>query len=256
MAAITVSEPSLSALKKALRQDFTEVKSSHLSEAIAYALGFNTHAALLAAQGAAVSEFRLLDEHRFSQRLALLGYPADRGINFEKFTGASGIATSTVSPTGRSVKYKSDRSKAWRNLMVCAVNAGLKKKLFTLIANDNRWPGALPQSPEETRANGVGDVAYEFELPNGLPAKAYVRDIGWGELSIHVAVNPKGDSLKSFNAGFSAGDAFATGWLERKKGAWLQSSADLFCCRSSLKPQLAALNVMPMGYGDKGGVIM
>jgi hypothetical protein len=256
MAAITVSEPSLSALKKALRKDFAEVKSSHLSEAIAYALGFNTHAALLATQDATASELRLLDENRFSQRLVLLGYPSVSGIDFERFAGSKGIATSTVSPTGRSVKYKSDRSKAWRNLMVCAVNAGIEKKLFTLISNDNRWPGALPQSPEETRANGVDDVTYDFELPNGLPAKAYVRDIGWGELSIHVAVHPTGEGLKAFNAGFSAGDAFATGWLERKNGAWLQTSVDSFCCRSSLKPQLAALHVTPLGYGDKGGVIM
>jgi hypothetical protein len=48
-----------------------------------------------------------------------------------------------------------------------------------------------------------------------------VHDAGFDELSIHVAVNPKDDWVKASNAGFNAGDLFASTWLEREKGAWI-----------------------------------
>ena len=48
MAATPLCEISLSALKKALRDEFPGAKSSHLSEAIAYSLGFRTYASLRA----------------------------------------------------------------------------------------------------------------------------------------------------------------------------------------------------------------
>lgn len=48
MAAIALSELPLAALKKTLRAEFEEVRSSHLTEALAAAVGRRTHAALLA----------------------------------------------------------------------------------------------------------------------------------------------------------------------------------------------------------------
>lgn len=82
-----------------------------------------------------------------------------------------------------------------------------------------------------------------------------MNDAGWDELSIHVAVNPKGDMLRAFNAKFHAGDAFACSWLERRKGAWLQSS-NMFTCRNNLINMLASLSARPIGFGDKGNVIL
>lgn len=38
--------------------------------------------------------------------------------------------------------------------------------------------------------------------------------------------------------------------------AWVQSSDDSFNCRKALLGELAALEVEPMGYGDRGRVIM
>lgn len=64
-------------------------------------------------------------------------------------------------------------------------------------------------------------------------------DAGWGELSVHVAVHPKGDVLRAANAGFDAGDAFATAWLERERGAWMQAASNLFTCRKLLVGPLA-----------------
>jgi hypothetical protein len=43
------------------------------------------------------------------------------------------------------------------------------------------------------------------------------------------------------------------GW---QRGAWMQSSDDSFNCRKVLLGELAALQVEPMGYGDRGRVIM
>jgi hypothetical protein len=79
---------------------------------------------------------------------------------------------------------------------------------------------------------------------------------GFNELSVHAAVNPKGDMVRAFNAGFDAGDAFGTTWVERERGAWMQSSDSSFNCRKALLATLAALPVQPMGYGDRGRVIM
>jgi hypothetical protein len=76
-----------------------------------------------------------------------------------------------------------------------------RPKLFTLRYGDNRF---------------AEKQLFDFTLPNGLPARGWVGDIGFGELSIHVAVKPKGDWVRAANAGFSAGDAFATTWLERE----------------------------------------
>lgn len=45
-------------------------------------------------------------------------------------------------------------------------------------------------------------------------------------------------------------------WLERKNGAWLQSSPEELKCRKALLPVLANLDVEPLGYGDRGKVIM
>lgn len=81
-----------------------------------------------------------------------------------------------------------------------------------------------------------------------------VSDAGFGELNVHVAVNPKGNALAAFNADFFAGDAVALGWLERRDGAWLQSSKERFSCRTVLLDSLSAMTSVPEGYGDRGGV--
>lgn len=107
--------------------------------------------------------------------------------------------------------------KAWRNLMVCAVNAALEQKLFSLRPGDNRFPDNMRQ----------GEL-FDFVLPNGLPAKGSVSDAGFNEVAVHAAVNPKGNAVRAYNAGFDAGDAFGTTWVERERGAWMQSSDSTF----------------------------
>lgn len=245
MASIPLSERSLAFVKKALRAQYPDVLSSHLSEALAVSLRRRTHASLLSELPGLIVDppIELLDDALFDQRLQELGYPADSEFSFEYLDKTHVI--STFDSSALNVEYRSVREKAWRNLMVLTINAGLQQKLFSLRPNDNRWPGAEKEGH-----------LFDFELTNSLPVRGFVHDAGWGELSIHAAINPKGSWVRASNAGFNAGDAFAVGWLERKNGAWLQSATTMFNCKKAILQRLTDITVEPMGYGDKGRVIM
>ena len=247
MAAIALNEPSIAAVKTALAMSRPDVGSSHLSEALAAALRRRTHASLRAdmARYGDDPSIELLDDELFEHRLQELGYRPKPKVSFERLKAA--VLVRTVDPRGRGIRYKSDRAWAWRNMMVCGINAALGQKLFSLRPNDNRWPGA------KNRTTGA---LFDFTMPNGLPAKGYVDDDGYAEVGIHVAVNPKGDWVRTGNSGFAAGDAFARSWLERQRGAWLQSARSSFNCRRALVKTLASMSVEPHGYGDRGHVIL
>jgi hypothetical protein len=256
MAAIAISDSSLGALKAKLRESFLVEKSSHLTEALAYSLGYQTHAAFLAdaALNASDPPIALLDLERFTSRLEQFGYVKAVEFDFEVFAGERGPAISTVPATAYEYEYSSVRKKAWRNLMVSTINEGLRQKFFSLRPGDNRWVGAKGPA-----INVTGDVAghiFDFNLPNGLPACAYISDAGFDEVSVHSAVYPKGYLVRASNAGFEAGEAIGNTWLERRRGAWMQSASNLFTCRRNLVQALADLRVEPMGFGDKGNVIM
>ena len=247
MAAIALSESCVASVKKALARSRPDVGSAHLSEALARALRRRTHAALRAdlVRSRDDPPIELLDDELFWNRLEELGHRPEPKVSFERLE-AHGV-TATIDPRGRGIQYKSDRARAWRNMMVCAINAALDQKLFSLRPNDNRWPGA------KNRKKGA---LFDFAMPNGLPARGYVDDAGYAELSIHVAVNPKGDWVRTGNGGFTAGDAFAKCWLERRRGAWLQTGMNGFKCRKALVKTLASIAVEPEGYGDRGHVIL
>jgi hypothetical protein len=248
MAAVPLCEAPLAALKKSLRDEFPDVKSSHLSEALAYSLGFRTYASLMAAMAGPEIDrpFAVLNTPRMIERLQQFGYPNDPEFDFELtiLNPVPGVV-STMPDSAYEIEYKTSRQKAWRNLMVCAINAALEQRLFTLRAGDNRFP-------DDMRSGTL----FDFKLPNGMSARGYVSDAGFHELSVHAAVKPKGDMVRAFNAEFSAGDAFGTTWVERERGAWMQSSDSSFNCRKALLDALAALKVDPHGYGDRGRVIM
>lgn len=137
------------------------------------------------------------------------------------------------------------RLAAWRNLLVAGLNAGLDQGVFGLASEDNFWDG------EEAT------FAFTFD---GLPALGYVRDAGWGELAVHVAVNPtpsSKDRIRAFNAGFHAGDAFASGWFEREKGQWLQTTdSGTGSIRAGLLDRISAARLEPAGYSDSGRYMM
>lgn len=249
MAAIPLCEEPLAELKKSLLDEFDGVKSSHVTEALAACMGFRTHAALKAAMTGPEQDrpFYLLNTERFLTRLVEFGYPfdpKDPEFDFEVWHVGKG-AISTMPESAYEIAYKTMRQKAWRNLMVHTVNVALERKLFTLRPGDNRFGDA------DGRCS-----LFDFTLPNGLPVRGYVSDAGFNELNVHAAVNPIGTWIRAGNAGFEAGDAVALGWVERERGAWLQSSDTQFRCRKGLLAQLADLHVEPHGFGDRGRVIM
>ncbi|MCY1165778.1 hypothetical protein D9M73_56890 [compost metagenome] len=247
MAAIALTESSVTAVKNALRDEFPDVKSAHVSEALAHSLGYQTNAALRAALATAKSDppFVLLRTDRMLARLSELGYPDDPEFDFELLMGSPPEVISTEPMSAYEIEYNTKRKKAWRNLMVCATNAALEQKLFGLTPGDNRFPDNMRRGHP-----------FDFVLPNGLSARGSISDAGFDELSIHAAVNPKGDAVLGFNAGFYAGDAVGSTWIERRDGAWMQTSETSFHCRRTLLAVLAGLDIEPAGYGDRGRVIM
>lgn len=259
MAAIAISETSLASVKKELRADFIEEKSAHLTEALASALGFNTHAALLAvvAREAEDPPIVLLNSERFVSRLQDFGYPRDDEFDFEFFTGRSKEVISTVPVSAFEYPYTATRHKAWRNILVCAINEALRLKLFSFRPGDNRWRGARPVTKDgpDYRVSDPGG-SFEFTLPNGMPARGHLHDAGFDELTVSVAVLPKGDKSGSVYIDFSSGEACAQTWLERRNGAYMQSALTLFKCRKALLVPLSEMEIVPLGYGDRGRVIM
>lgn len=250
MAAIPLIDASIASVKKSLCVEFEEVRSSHLLEALASSMGFRTYASMRAAMiGPELDRpFVCLNSESFTARLVQLGYLDDPEFDFEallfNYTPPIGMI-STMPLQAYEIEYKTIRQKAWRNLMVCAVNAALQQKLFTLRPGEDRYS-------HDKNADGL----FDFVMPNGTPGRGCVSDAGYHEVSIHAALNPKGDWVRAFNAGFSAGDAFGTTWIERERGAWMQSSDSSFNCRKSLLEELASLTVQPQGYGDRGRVIL
>lgn len=253
MTALVVTRESLRVVKNDLIIAFPHVKSSHLTEALAFALGFNTNAALqarIAAVGGVDPDILLLEESRFYSRLDAFGYPIERDelVFFHLQDDKSIIDTTPLSSFD--IEYASPQSRAWRNLMVSAINSGIQQKLFTVKEDDNRWPGFDINDPHNSPA-----FEYDFAIA-GMPARAEVRDNGYGELAIHAAVHPTGKFLGSGPILKPlAGAAEAAGWLERRSGAWLMSAVDQFASRQGLIDLLAAADVKPLCFGDRGRVI-
>ena len=103
----------LATLKYRLRQEYTEVSSSHLSEALAAALGYRTHAALKKdLDGINPSNLThcLLDDTAFVQRLVSLGYSDDPEFSFELLDLPEVMSTQPLSALD--IEYTSHHSAA------------------------------------------------------------------------------------------------------------------------------------------------
>lgn len=196
-------------------------------------------------------EVALLDDAAFFDRLSRLGYDyrldEDGWLGFWEANAKCLIDTDPLSEVNN--KYDTPRKRAWRNMMVSAINVAISKSWFSVLPGTNRWPGYVNGNQQES-------YVYSFSFGEGIPATASVRDIGYEELSIHVALWPTGKDIRSWTAGFSAGEAFATGWLERGRGAWLQFTPELFHCRRRRIPLIEAVEVRAKGFGDRGRFFM
>jgi hypothetical protein len=254
MASISLTLNDIKQAKNALISSLPGIPSSHLSEALAAAIGERTHASLLSRinNGTDNPEITFLKDEQFVLRLQKLGYQ----IRWPGFDGIKSKSIIITNPPGADkLFYNSARNKAWRNMLVAGINAGVEQNLFSVRAGDNRWPGYSPNQ------NTNPSYTYEFFFQKSIPAIANVRDIGWDELSIHVALWPTERAKEFIQAGFSkfhSGKASAEGWLERKTGAWLQKSngRPIFSCRKDKLPLIANANITPLGFGDRGKSFM
>ncbi len=96
MVTIPLTESSLAALKNALRPLFPTVKSSHLTESMACALGYRTHAALRSACADQAGRLVTLNAQRLTERLQVLKYPVDSAFDFERLCGMVPGLISTI----------------------------------------------------------------------------------------------------------------------------------------------------------------
>lgn len=257
MTAIILSAENLHTVKRGLREFFPEAKSSHLTEALAASVGRRTHAALLAdltKADPADPEITMIDEEAFLGRARELGFdPPQEDIEWGIFPlevpGKKEIFIYTTPSSGWDIEYTSLRDRAWRNMMVAATNAAIEQKLLSVRPGDNRWPGW------DQKKTHVFNLTFGADIP----ALGSVFDAGFDEIAIHVALWPTARGFKSveaWNAGFNAGEAFATGWLERANGAYLQSNTTSLRCRQKLLTTVAEANVKPKCFGDRGKLIM
>jgi hypothetical protein len=237
-----VSLASCRNLKEVALQRFPEAKSSHMTEAVAVALGFKTHAALRAAlSGRHTLATQQPREDELLRRLDELGY---RVQGKEHLLPELDRSYGPYRPCEIRTK-RSSRWHVWRNLMVATVNAGLSDRVFGLSPDEDWWQNAQQSSCEE---GGV----FRFDLGTDR-AVACVRNVGHDELSLAMALNPKRPDLvpTAFSTGLNEADAFAHGWLERRFGAWLQDAETLSCKRET-QARLLALNLEPSGFSDHG----
>ena len=133
-------------------------------------------------------------------------------------------------------------------MMIAAINAGLDQNLFGLDPDDNRWTG--------------GKAVYRF-TPADMPAIASVGDASFGELVFKVALQPCSDAemlIEPFTGPdirFEACEAFAYGWMERRKEKWLQTGPRPTCYfRRELLPTIAGVEIHPHGYLPEGRIMM
>ncbi|UQS87725.1 hypothetical protein M5C90_17955 [Pseudomonas chlororaphis subsp. piscium] len=132
-----------------------------------------------------------------------------------------------------------------RNLMVAGVASGLAQNLFTL---DSRG-GNLWQN------EGRNGTLFHVWMPHDIPALGWVSDIGFGELSIHIACWPNGENIRNGQVGFWAGEAVSSGWLEREQGKWIMNDyrgGITLNVRRRLQKKLAECIAPTSGFSDFG----
>lgn len=244
MSSFFVSKSSVRNLKRLAQLRLPGVSSAHLSEALAASMGFNTHAALCSALArSATTQTSRPSNNLLKQRLRAFGYTLhgnDSGPlpDFER--SHTPFRTFPLAPRDR------PRWRAWRNLMVAAINEGIRIRAFGLGAGADFWIGA--------EKGDRGSYRFAFQR---LPAIASVAAIGDEELSIGVLLNPKDPStVPDAWSGLDSGDASAHGWLERRLGIWIQDGGEGFHCRRALLAALAEAAVVPSGYADQGSFFM
>lgn len=256
MASLPFSIENFKLLKSAVLADLGNIpKSGHVDESLAASLGYRSYAAVRADWLLTESSIRNLRESAFEHRMLEL-CPDLKGDpywwpGFDSLDCPALIKTLPIS--AYEIEYKSRRNKAWRNVMVAAINAGLKLKKFGLRPDED-YEVSDRRDGHEKPMPGF----FEFKL-EGHPVLAYVEEAGFEELSIYAMVIPTAKARKEIlweHNDSSAGAVWARCWFERRTGAWIQSSTKHFRCQRAYLDTLANLDIEPQGFGDRGRIMM
>lgn len=250
MASIRMTLADMLDLEGALRSAHPRVAPKELTQALAKSLSFSTEDGLWAEILKISNEnlpdyhlpYRLLNASAFYKalppRTKLQTFAFDI---FEKLVPQVPGLLSTCPERGQRIGYKSKRERAWRALMVCAINAGLKQRLFTL---------SLHTAPHPANEHQF----FDFKLPGEIPARGSFRELAYGELSLFAAMRPTGRPVWGVGAGsLAARDAYGNVWLDRTNGAWVEPFFSTFSCSASAQDKLCAMSAVPLGFGDNAG---
>ena len=147
------------------------------------------------------------------------------------------------------IRKLSAKGKLAQKVLVRTINEYLARGMFGLTPENNKWGD---------------DPVIQFDL-DGIPAVASVANIGHGELAIHVALWPTDHGRKFIKAGIigasgrrGMGGFYASAWLERQKGAWLQTSNGLqVSCATDRRGEVERLAWRdPNGFSAEGRFFM
>jgi hypothetical protein len=127
--------------------------------------------------------------------------------------------------------YKSKRAKAWRNMLVAAINYAVEHSFCDLHS----------QRP-------VKAMRYDFTVGE-IPAVATCRSTAFDKLSFKVFFWPEDQPSRANWSAEDRAGACASGLFERKHGSFLMPYPDLYCRRKRLET-LAALDIPALGYRD------
>lgn len=145
--------------------------------------------------------------------------------------------------------YRTDKKKAWRNIMVSAVNAAIEQ-------------GHMDLSPDFKLPDKGVTFSFTTYAANGqsVDGLAFIRDAGFSEVKVHAALAPNELAASQISSSFEFSrnsikkfcKAHAEGWLERLDGAWLQTGACKAYVAADYKEKVARIEVEPIGYKDHG----
>jgi hypothetical protein len=146
MTSITIAPAPLKLAKRAIQAQVPDIKSAHLSEAIAAGLGYKSHAALKASMLDEDPDIRLLDPKVFEERAASLGAPGislDKDWFENKLCQAGDGIYRTQHPRDEDLPciegfHPEDPASfdAWQNLEIASLNTMIRERVFSARLED------------------------------------------------------------------------------------------------------------------------
>jgi hypothetical protein len=174
MALILASRTNLAFLKNSLRKELPSVRSSHLTEALAWSMGYRTHAAMLAQTKEGPAPVLQVDLALMAERLDRFGYPAGQLECVTKVVRSPHLPERIAATYRTGDRIENDR---WfyecRRRNIPMINIETRRKYVSL-----RWDCITidPRFESHVQASGEADLVYPMaarfrEITKGMPGK-------------------------------------------------------------------------------------